>query len=586
MVEHLRTAEQGAAGPLLPDELLSGDERIDATLQTLVARATADGDDEPAAARLFDDVVAAARILAESRGTLRVRPQLRIDPELLADLARNDDLLLPDELRLPTRSVVTAPRPYLRWEPIPAPALVPRKKLGTGEQPAHLVVRSGIPDDAGPDTRPRAERHLAPPKATQLEAEAAGLFDTAIGTGDAAEIRRLYAVALAERGTLLDQFAPSLTDARATVEQPDIALVDRPGADTGSEHRATLAEITADRGRPIGEGQYVVHDTAALRLPYLPDPYATGVSLVFYEAGSPHALPEPRALQAVTVPYPGAWPSLQPLRLVVERGSVLDARVEEHEVHVTVPPGEQVRVAVSSTLAVAELDKFGLWRSHLASVADPADGFTTDEVVAAAALMRAASSGWTWWLTPSVDVRLVHAVPAPVRPPELSSLSLFLRPPGRSVAAFSGLVDVHGSSTDLLVVRASWTEQVDDVSATGPQEVSKSDVVVRSPVGERERTGVAFLYDFLPTGPLAAALGGIGFHRMLQTFEDTHYRRVTYVPSGTTRYAEYFEPVPAPRGAGRGGAGGDGHPVLRPAGRAGGARCGAAAALGGAGGAR
>ena len=62
--------------------------------------------------------------------------------------------------------------------------------------------------------------------------------------------------------------------------------------------------------------------------------------------------------------------------------------------------------------------------------------------------MRAAASGWTWWLTRRVDVRLVHAVPAPVRPPQLSALSLFLRPEGRSVAALTGLVDVHGSSTD------------------------------------------------------------------------------------------------------------------------------------------
>ena len=373
-----------------------------------------------------------------------------------------------------------------------------------------------------------------------MEAETAGLFDTAIGTGDAAEIQRLYAIALAERGTLLDQFVPSLTDARAVDEQPGIALVDRPGADTGSDHRATLAEITNDRGRPIGEGQYVVHATDALRLPYLPDPYATGVSLVFYEAGAPHRLVEPRALQAVTVPYPGTWPSLQPLRLVVEPGDTLVARVVDHEVHIALPPGEQVRVAISSTVDVASLERFGLWRSHLASVVDPADGFTTDEVVAAAALMRAASSGWTWWLTPSTDMRLVHAVPEPVRAPQLKALSLFLRPPNRSVAAFSGLVDVHGSSTDTVVVRASWTEWVDDLAALGPQQVSKSDVVVRSPVAEREKTGVLFLYDWLPTGPIAEALGGSGFHRMLQTFEDTHYRRVTYVPSGTTRYAEFF----------------------------------------------
>ena len=544
VIEHLRPAAPAVVR--LPDELLSGDATIDATLETLVTQAVGEPPVEPVAQRTLNDVVAASRILAESRQTLRVRPQLRIDAGAFARLVRNDDLLIPDDLRVPARPIVTTPRPYLRWEPVPAPALVARQELGTGEQPAHLVVRSGIPETPGPDTRSSAERHIAPPKATQLEAEAAGLFDAAIGTGDAAEIRRLYAVALAERGTLLDQFVPSLTDARTLEEQPGIALVDRPGADIGSPHRATLAEITADRGRPIGEGQYVVHDIDALRLPYLPDPYAAGVSLVFYEAGSPHVLPEPRALQAVTVPYPGTWPALQPLRIVVEGGDMLGARVVGHEVRVAVPPGEQVRVAVSSTLDVASLDKFGLWRSHLASVVDPADGFTTDEVIASAALMRAASSGWTWWLTPSIDVRLVHAVPVPVRPPELSTLSLFLRPPGRAVAALTGLVDVHGSSTDMLVVRASWTEHVDDVTASRPQEVSKADVVVRSPVGEREKTGVLFLYDYQPTGPLAQELGGVGFHRMLQTFEDTHYRRVTYVPAGTTRYAEFFGPSQIP----------------------------------------
>ncbi|MEZ0449326.1 hypothetical protein [Cellulomonas sp. ICMP 17802] len=535
VIEHLRAGSPRVVR--LPDELLSGDARIDATLENLVARA-ATPDEPPPAQRVFDDVAAASRILAENGGALRVRPQLRIDAGDFAGLAANDDLLLPDELRLPARSVVTTPRPYLRWEPVPAPALVVKEELTPGEQPAALVVRSGSPATS--------ERHVAPPKSTQLEAETAGLFDAAIGTGDAAEIRRLYAIALAERGTLLDQHVPSLTDATATDEQPGIALKDRPGADTGSAHRATLAEITADRGRPIGEGQYVVHGTDALRLPYLPDPYATGVSLVFYEAGAPHVLPEPRALQAVTVPYPGAWPSLQPLRLVVEPGERLGAQVVGHEVHVQLPPGEQVRVAVSSTLDVRSLDRFGLWRSHLASVADPADGYTTDEVIAAAALMRAASSGWTWWLTPSTDVRLVHAVPTPVHPPALSALEVFLRPQGRSVAAFTGLVDVHGASTDTLVVQASWTETVDDPAASTPQVAVKSDVVVRSSVAERETSGVLFLYDFLPTGPLAQALGGIGFHRMLQTFEDTHYRRVTYVPSGTTRYAEFFSPAELP----------------------------------------
>ena len=542
----------GAPVDRLPTELLSGDERIDATLRGLVAGAVANDAATPTATqRAFADVADAARILAASPRAGRVRPQLRIDAAEFAGLARNDDLLLPDNLRVPVRSTVTVPRPYLRWEPVPAPALVPREALGTGEQPAVLVVRTGA-DSEPADTRATAERHLAAPKATQLEAEAAGRFDKAIGTGDVAEIKRLYAVALAERGTLLDQFVPSLTAPRDTDEQLGIALADRPGADVTSPNRATLADITAQRGRPIGEGQYVVHDIDTLRLPYLPDPFATGVSLVFYEAGAPHLLTEPRALQAVSVPYPGTWPSLQPLRLVLEPGTELAARVEDHVVHVTLPPGEQVRAALASTVDVGELDAFGLWRSHLASVVDPADGFTTDEVVASAALQRAAASGWTWWLTPSVDIRLVHAVPVPVHPPSLSALSLFVRPPGRSVAALTGLVDVHGPSTDVLVVTAGWTETVDDPASARPQEVSKSDVVVRSSVGERERTGVLFLYDFQPTGLLAQALGGVGFHKLLQNFEDTHYRRVTYVPSGTTRYAEYFpaDQVPAEPPAG------------------------------------
>lgn len=528
-------------GPMrIPEELRSGDRMLDATLERLVVQATA-GQADPGPAAV-PDLARASRILAAGRRGARVRPQLKVDLEQYAVLARNDDLLLPERARRATRPIVTTPRPYLRWEPVPAPTIVAINPLGTGEQLAHLVVRSG---SAVP-----AQRHIAPPKATQLEAETAGLFDTAIGTGGIAEIQRQYAIALAERGTLLDQFVADLNDPSATIEQPGIALVDRPAADITSENRATLADISAQRGRPIGEGQYVVHDVDALRLPYLPDPYAVGLSLVFTEAGSPHVLPEPRALQAVSVPYPGRWPSLQPLRLVLEPGDVLNAHVEGHVVHVTLPPGEQVRVALSSTLDAATLERFGLWRSHLASVVDPSDGFTTDEVVASAALQRAAAAGWTWWLTPSTDARLVHAVPAPIRPPQLRGLEVLLRPWGRSIAALSGLVDVHGSSTDTLVVRGRWQEWVDDPSAPAPVLAKKSDVVVRSSVGALERTGVLYLYDFQPTGALAAAFGngGIAFHRAIQTFEDTHHRRVTYVPSGTTRYAEYFDPSEIPDG--------------------------------------
>ncbi|MBT0993595.1 hypothetical protein KIN34_04755 [Cellulomonas sp. DKR-3] len=500
-----------------------------------------------AARSAFARVAAASRVLAAAASSWRVRPQLAIDPDAFADLAAVPDLAVPDEVRVGRRPVVTTPRPYLRWTPVPPPTLVAQAGLGTGEQLARLVVRTGLPD-GHPDAITTSARHVVPPKATQLEAETDGKFDLAIGSTDADVQKAQYAIALAERGTLLDRRRPSLDDANATEEQPGIALLARPGADPDAA--VTLDDIEARRDTPLGEGQYVVHGTDELTLPYLPDPHAAGVALVFYDAGAPHLLPEPRVLQAVVLPFPGDWPRVEPLRLVLERGETLGARLDGRDVRVTLPPGEQVRVAMSSSLRGVDLDDFGLWRSHLASTVDPdGDGQSTQEqVIAAAVLLRAAVAGWTWWLTPATDLRLVHAVPAPVLPPHLRDLRVLLRPAGLPVALLGGLVDVHGPSTDQLVVRASWTEWVDDVAAAGPVQVTREDVVVRSTVWPGERLGLLWLVDHVPSGTDALGDADVGVHQALQTFPDTHHREVTYTPSGTTRYAELFAPedVPAP----------------------------------------
>ena len=436
------------------------------------------------------------------------------------------------------RVTVTLPRPYLRWEPVGSPVVVARSELDPGEQLAVLVVRSG------PGERDRSERHLAPPKATQFEAETVGLFDAAIGTGDAAEIRRLYAVALAERGTLLDSHRPSLTDPNVLTEQPQMRLASRPGADPA---QPSLDDLAADRGRPFAEGQYVVHDVDQLTLPYLPEPFADGASLVFYHAGEEHLLDDPNALQVLRLPYPGVWPSREPLRLVLERGDAFDARADGNAVRVTLPPGEQYRATLASTLPQDALKLFGLWRSILAGSVDESDGYTTDELTTLVRLQRAATSGWLWWLTPGTPLRLVHAVPAPAQVPQLRDLRILARPKDRGVVALAGVVEVHGPSTDQLVVRADWTERRDDPTQPAPETVTRSDIVVRSGVPENERTGLLHLIDWSdPSG------AGLAIHRAIQNFPDTHRRVVTYHPGGTTRYAEYFAPdeLPATPGTG------------------------------------
>ena len=403
-----------------------------------------------------DRVTTAVAALARSQDAWRTRPNLDVDPERFARAIDRvgSGRLRPGPIKVPgielppptpsaptTAPVVTTPRPFLRWSPVPPPTLVPVHEYQVGESAHRLVIRHGMP----------SERHVVPPKTSQLEAEQHGCFDDVIGSPSPAVHASLYPTALKERGTLQDEWIQSTADANVTLQQPGIELAARPGADPAAV--VTLAQITADRDTPLGEGQYVVHDTPRLVLPYLPDPLAVGVALVFYDAGDPHVLPEPRVLQTVVLPFDldDEWPDLVPLRLVVEPGPTLGARTDGHIVRIAVPPGEQVRVAVSSSLREEDLELLGMWRTHLASQPGA-------DAAARAVLADAAARGWCWWLTPSIDVRLVHAVPRPVRPPEIEALKVVVRPPGLPVAALAGVVELHGPSTERLVVEASWEE--------------------------------------------------------------------------------------------------------------------------------
>ena len=527
----------------LPEWLQTGEDAVDGFVAARIADGARRRADAPTpAAAEFDRVAAANAAVLRGSEQWRVRPQLQGSAEDLAAVLGAGRDGAPA-----VWTTVTAPRPYLRWAPVPPPTLVARNLLTTGEQLSRLVVRSGLPPES-PDAVSESARHIVPAKTTQLDAETAGRLDLAIGSTDADQQRIAYAISLAESGTLLDQVIPSLDDANATRTQPDMVLASRANADPAAA--VTLEAITAHRDTPLGEGQYVVHQTDDLVLPYLPDPHAAGVALVFYDAGAPHIMVEPRALQAVVVPFPGDWPRLEPLRLVVEAGDTLGARVDGRAIRVTMPPGEQVRVAMSTSVRRRDLEYFGLWRAHPARLDESAGGYTAEQLVAAEVIARAAASGWTWWLTPSVDLRLVHATPGPARVPELLALSCRPRPRGLTIAVLAGIADVHGASTDRLVVRARWTEWVDDVAAPGPVQVERSDVVVNSPVGGTERWGLLFPVDFLPFGPSATVAtlvdGDIGLHKAIATFPDTHHRTLTCTPSGATRYAEFFAPDALP----------------------------------------
>lgn len=451
--------------------------------------------------RVRDAVVGAARQLDD----------LYLDPSALGQ--PNADPKPPED------DTTTDLVPFLRWHPVPPPTLVARHELTPGESLQRLVIREET----------TSERHVAPAKTTQLEAELHSKLDDAIGSTDPAAQRTAYAISLRERGTLLDQWIPDLDNPGATVEQQQISLATRPGADP--EAVVTLEQITENRDTPLGEGQYVVHGVEQLVLPYLPDPLAAGLALVFLDAGAPHTLPEPRVLSAVVVPFAGDWPRVEPLRLVLRPGETLGAAVQGNVVTVSLPAGEQVRVAMSSSLRAEDLHELGLWR-----VTEMLLGAVSVEAVDL--LRRAATSGWTWWLTPAEELRLVHATPRPARRPAVHDLAVYARPVGSTVAALLGITEVHGASTARLSLEASWSEIVDDVATTGPVEVARLDVPVRSQVREDERYGLLAPWDDPKTAtPL---------HRAIQMFADTHHRTISYTLIGSTRYSEFFSPSELP----------------------------------------
>lgn len=460
------------------------------------------------------DTERAMASVVESASSMRTRPELDTSPEDLALLIADADA-----------ATITVPKPFLRWDPITAPTFVPRVAYVTGESLQRTVIRTGLTGTPGV-----TERHIVPPKGSELEAEQDGRLDQLMHEG---KVAQAYAIALKERGSLFYKEVQDIHNPKGKIIQPGIKLLSMPNVTDGK----TLEQIQDPEVQPAA-GQYIVHDVDNLLVPYLPDPMTDGVTLVFYEAGADHKFTNPRVLQSVTLKYAGDWPLLQPLRLVLHSAPRLDAEQDGNVIHVGLPPGEQVAVKVSSTLDDAHLKKMGLWVTS--PINDPNVPEADREVLAAAA-----RDGWLWWLTPDEDLRLVHATARPAIPPKISRLIAEPRSANIVAANLDGVLDVHGASTDKVELRAEWTERVDDPNAPEPVARTTREVVVKHTIKENER------FSLLTFNPNAAKHVGtrdaeVPVRRAVHTLPDTKARKVTYQLHGSSRYREFFVPDELP----------------------------------------
>ncbi|MGE3706055.1 MAG: hypothetical protein AB7I13_12320, partial [Vicinamibacterales bacterium] len=496
------------------------------------------------------------------------RTDLQTDPSVAAQamasmfaqqhgLAGGRAALSPEAIgRLVARlsQVVTTTRPFLRWDALIEPAVVPRFAYTEGESLLRLVIRSNVTQAAAGDLtvsitppdqyaaavsveRPElgllwrgdSQRHVAPPKTSQFEAELHGMFDAAMGPGATPEaVKTALGVALREAGSFLDTTIADLDHPGQRLPQPGVTFHTTP---TAEEPQVQTPADLPD-GDQLTPGQYVAHEVDRLALPYLPDPIARGISFMFPDAGKGHHLAGLFALEGTTLQFLGDWPDLVPFRLVLTSGPELGAVVQDHVVQITLPPGEQIRVRLASAVRREALDLLGLWASLPAVI-------RTNPF-----LREVAADGWFWWLTPSTELRFVHAVPRPVEVPRPTIL-VPVRTKGDTAVTLVGAVDLHGPSTERIDVEASWSEWVDDVAKPAPERVSGVAAACGTSVAPDEDLVVLAGAD--ATLPLPGG-GALRLHAAVHQMGDTRHRIVDYRVRATTRYREYFHPqlTPAP----------------------------------------
>jgi hypothetical protein len=433
------------------------------------------------------------------------------------DLAGNGPTLAEADARMGPAATDPATPPagaaarYRRFEPVAAPALVPRAPYDEGASLLRLVVRSNFSQspeayaaafNASPIVTVEGhaeygavdERHVAPPKASLRTVETHGLLDDVIGSDgqppDAARraaIRAAYELARREKGSL----------------------------ETGA----------------AGDPQRDVHPEAQLELPYLPDPFARGA--VFF--GLPGQPPD----KPLVVEFDGAsWHEAPPFRIQLAEGSgAPEWDAVSRVLTVRLRQATHAIVRVASRFG-GDLSVMGMldWceRSLTATELEP--------------VVRAMKENRSWLITPWHELRLVHAVQQPLQQPAWKDLQSdrFI---GSTVADLFGLVHIHPQSTEKVDVLAEWGEDVDDPRQPGPERREGRTVVFelatrtavtgrtdvdprRVPYSLREKTLLTF-----STGRLNEfAVAPLAGHQ----FGDTKYRRVRYSVKATTPFREYF----------------------------------------------
>ncbi|MEI7725087.1 MAG: hypothetical protein WCK09_08270 [Bacteroidota bacterium] len=376
---------------------------------------------------------------------------------------------------------------YTRFEPVVPPSLIPTTPAySRGESLENMVIRSNY-DKSAVDYGKGSnnERHVFPPKTSQMMAEIHGMFDRYIDNGDLATA---YEIAKKESGKLEDFYTPGIE-----------------------------------------------------KTPYLPDPFAKGV--VFrYRQTTP--LPTPsldfsKVINKIQNCFEKWEETLSFTIRIEERRSKLKYFDDEESfahaedspfwnettrvLTVYLPKGEIAKIRYHCLISADDMNKMGIWK-WLGAPASPED---------------IAKLGNHWMMTPYRELTLVHAVQKPLRDPtiditgstvDIETLAYKLKV-GNTFANIKGFFHFHAKTTGKVTLLAGWSEKDDH---TGDESVTI----------DKSASAFEIITDVMMPNILDLTLSPCTEYR--HEFGDTRYRRVRYQLKTTSRFTEYFDPGTEP----------------------------------------
>jgi hypothetical protein len=450
----------------------------------------------------------------------------------IVDLAGNSE-----SWKLPDISLASEKIHYTRYEPLLPPTLVPRKPFTEGESLEHMVIRSNFNVTTSQyvgsvevqnalsgekhSYEEENERHVVPPKTSQLIAETHGEFDEFFGAGK--DYAKGYNIAQKEEGTLFDtEIVNTKTGEKVSIPNPDDVEIIIPPI-TGIPEEET-------------PGKYVIHKEEQLILPYLPDPISQGMAFRDLPGISSSATPgltiiDPTlGLNIIKIPFNLDWPDSVPFRIqIVERpGQMTGDSCEETFENIVDPPewdsetrilkvylakAQVAKVRYSCYFNEDDLTKMGIWK-WLTNSSQKQN------------LTSYALAGSHWMFTPYRELMLVHAVQQPLCEPKIQLLKSIKVHVGDTFTKVEGELYLSSKSTNKVDLLANWIEPVDDLAEDEPGTIDVNSNAFEFKISKPDNNTV-----YLPTTPCVDHL---------HEFGDTKYRHVKYYLVGTTRFREYF----------------------------------------------